>query len=58
MFKAITFDTLAGSELLRVQPCSPRYSRPHEVRLDIEYIGVNRPGMHFRSGIYPIEQWN
>jgi NADPH:quinone reductase-like Zn-dependent oxidoreductase len=25
------------------------------VRLDIEYIGVNRPDMHFRAGIYPIK---
>jgi len=57
MSKAITFDTLGVSELLRVQPCGPVEPAPTRW-LGIEYIGVNRFNMHFRSGIYPIDQWS
>ena len=55
MSEAITFDTVGGPEILRVRPWHPAEPKPHEVRLDIEYIGVNRPDLHFRSGIYPIK---
>lgn len=55
MSEAVTFDTVGGPDVLRVGPWHPAEPGPREVRLDIEYIGVNRPDMDFRSGIYLIK---
>ena len=59
MFKATTFDTVGGPEFAAGSVLRrPGRAGPHAVRLDVEFIGLNRPDMRFRSGIYPIGQWS
>ncbi|MCX2731543.1 alcohol dehydrogenase catalytic domain-containing protein [Saccharopolyspora sp. NFXS83] len=49
----VTFDEPGGPEVLRVTEVDTADPGPDEVRIRIEYLGVNRPDALFRAELYP-----
>ncbi|MBB4686338.1 zinc-dependent alcohol dehydrogenase family protein [Amycolatopsis jiangsuensis] len=52
--RVITFDQPGGPEVLHVTETDPAEPGPGEVRLRVEYLGINRPDALFRAGLYPV----
>ncbi|MGW0890052.1 zinc-dependent alcohol dehydrogenase family protein [Saccharopolyspora sp. NPDC002578] len=50
----VTFDEPGGPEVLRVTEVDTADPGPDEVRIRIEYLGVNRPDALFRAELYPV----
>ncbi|WP_413105702.1 zinc-dependent alcohol dehydrogenase family protein [Streptomyces sp. Inha503] len=55
MGRIVTIDQVGGPDVLEVREVEPPEPGIGEVRIRVQYIGVNRPDLLFRAGHYPVK---